>query len=214
MIKDGELFLCARTDGDVAALRVSGEGFYAYDTRYLSEIRFEVGDAPPVALSYAAVDDHAIVDSTNASLPREGLAAVPQQSLSISRELMIASGRLYYLVRVLNFLREAVTTSVSLSLAADFADIFEVRGGPQRQARGHALAPKQLERGLVLAYVGEDETFREAVIEAQPEARASRARSALCARTLGGNAGARGAGDDLDDGRAVDRRQPPSAATY
>ena len=169
VIKDGELFLCARTDGDVAALRVSGEGFYAYDTRYLSEIRFEVGDAPPVALSYAAVDDHAIVDSTNASLPREGLAAVPQQSLSISRELMIASGRLYYLVRVLNFLREPVTTSVSLSLAADFADIFEVRGGPQRQARGHALAPKQLDRGLVLAYVGEDETFREAVIELNPK---------------------------------------------
>ena len=94
---------------------------------------------------------------------------MPQQSLSISRELMIASGRLYYLVRVLNFLREPVTTSVSLALAADFADIFEVRGGPRRQARGHALAPKQLERGLVLAYVGEDEAFREAVIELDPQ---------------------------------------------
>ena len=45
VIKDGELFLCARTDGDVAAPRVSGEGFYAHDTRYLSEIRLEVGDA-------------------------------------------------------------------------------------------------------------------------------------------------------------------------
>jgi glycogen debranching enzyme len=169
VIKDGELFLCARTDGDVAAPRVSSEGFYAHDTRYLSEIRFEVGSAPPVALSYAAVDDRAIVDSTNASLPREALPPVPQQSLSISRELMIASGRLYYLVRVLNFLRETVTTSVSLALAADFADIFEVRGGPRRDARGRALAPKQLERGLVLAYVGEDEVFREAVIELDPQ---------------------------------------------
>ena len=169
VIKDGELFLCARTDGDVAAPRVSGEGFYAHDTRYLSEIRLEVGDAAPVALSYAAVNDRAIVDSTNASLPRETLAPVPQQSLSISRELMIASGRLYYLVRVLNFLREPVTTSVSLALAADFADIFEVRGGPRRKARGHALAPKQLQRGLVLAYVGEDEMFREAVIELDPQ---------------------------------------------
>ena len=165
MIKDDELFLCARTDGDVAAPRVSGEGFYAHDTRYLSEIRFEVGGAAPVALSYAAVDDRAIVDSTNANLPREALPPVPQQSLSISRELMIASGRLYYLVRMLNFLREPVTTSVSLTLAADFADIFEVRGGPRRRVRGHALAPKQLERGIVLAYVGEDEAFREAVIE-------------------------------------------------
>ena len=169
VIKDRELFLCARTDGDVAAPRVSSEGFYAYDTRYLSEIRFEVGGAAPVALSYAAVDDRAFVDSTNASLPREALPPVPQQSLSISRELMIASGRLYYLVRVLNFLREPVTTTASLSLAADFADIFEVRGGPRREARGHALAPKQLERGLVLAYVGEDEVFREAVIEFDPQ---------------------------------------------
>jgi glycogen debranching enzyme len=168
VIKEGELFLCARTDGDVAAPRVSSEGFYAHDTRYLSEIRFELGGAPPVALSYAAVDDHAIVDSTNAGLLRDGLAAVPQQSLSITRELMIASGRLYYQVRALNFLRESVTTSVSLALAADFADIFEVRGGPRREARGHALAPKQLERGLVLAYVGEDELFREAVLEFDP----------------------------------------------
>jgi glycogen debranching enzyme len=135
VIKEGELFLCARTDGDVAAPRVSSEGFYAHDTRYLSEIRFELGGAPPVALSYAAVDDHAIVDSTNAGLLRDGLAAVPQQSLSITRELMIASGRLYYQVRVLNFLRESVTTSVSLALAADFADIFEVRGGPPARSR-------------------------------------------------------------------------------
>jgi hypothetical protein len=51
VIKDGELFLCARTDGDVAAPRVSGEGFYAHDTRYLSEIRLQVGGAAPVALS-------------------------------------------------------------------------------------------------------------------------------------------------------------------
>ena len=51
VIKEGELFLCARTDGDVAAARVSSEGFYAHDTRYLSEIRLEIGEIPPVALS-------------------------------------------------------------------------------------------------------------------------------------------------------------------
>jgi len=168
VIKDRELFLCARPDGDVAAAKASGEGLYAHDTRYLSEIRLQVGNAPPVALSYAAVDDRAIVDSTNAALQGAGLPVVPQQSLSISRELMIASGRLYYLVRMLNFLRQTVTTNVSLVLGADFADIFEVRGGPRRTARGHALAPKQLERGMVLAYVGEDEVFREAVVEFDP----------------------------------------------
>ena len=168
VIKDGELFLCTRTDGDVAPAQVSGEGFYAHDTRYLSEVRLEVGGAAPVALSYAAVDDHAVVDSTNATLPRGELEPIPQLSLSITRELMIAAGRLYYLIRLLNFLREPVTSTVALALAADFADMFEVRGGVRRPARGHALAPKQVRRGLVLAYIGEDDVFRETIIELDP----------------------------------------------
>ena len=168
VIKNGELFLCARTDGDVAPAQVSGEGFYAHDTRYLSEIRIEVGGASPVALSYAGVDDRAIVDATNATLRRTPVEPIPQMSLSITRELMIAAGRLYYLVRILNFLRESVTTGLSVALAADFADMFEVRGGLQRSARGHALAPKRLPRGLVLAYVGEDEAFRETIVELDP----------------------------------------------
>jgi glycogen debranching enzyme len=168
VIKDGELFLCARTDGDVAPAQVSGEGFYAFDTRYLSEIRLEVGGLRPVALSYASVDDRAVVDSTNAQLRRGSLEPIPQLSLSVTRELMIASGRLYYLIRLRNFLREPVTSTVSLALGADFADMFEVRGGVRRDARGHALAPKRLERGLVLAYVGEDEAFRESILELDP----------------------------------------------
>lgn len=89
--------------------------------------------------------------------------------MSITRELTIAAGRLYCLVRVLNFLREPVTSTVSLSLAADFAEMFEVRGGVRRPARTHALAPKQLDRGLVLAYVGEDEVFRETIIGFDPK---------------------------------------------
>ncbi|MCW3056151.1 MAG: amylo-alpha,6-glucosidase, partial [Solirubrobacterales bacterium] len=37
VLKDGELYLCARTDGDVAPAQVSGEGFYMHDMRHLSE---------------------------------------------------------------------------------------------------------------------------------------------------------------------------------
>jgi N-terminal domain of (some) glycogen debranching enzymes len=71
-------------------------------------------------------------------------------------------------VRILNFLRELVTSTVSLQLASDFADMFEVRGGVRCSARGHSLAPKKIERGLVLAYVGEDEAFRKAIVELDP----------------------------------------------
>jgi glycogen debranching enzyme len=169
VIKDGELFLCARTDGEVAPAQLTGEGFYVYDTRYLSEVRLEVGGARPVALSYSTVDGRAVVDSTNAQLQRGSREPIAQLSLSITRELMIAAGRLYYLIRMRNFLREPVTTTVSLAVGADFADMFEVRGGVRRTARGHALAPKHLARGVVLAYVGEDDAFREAIVEFDPK---------------------------------------------
>ncbi|HEY7890788.1 MAG TPA: amylo-alpha-1,6-glucosidase [Solirubrobacteraceae bacterium] len=169
VIKDDEIFLCARTDGEIAPAQISGEGFYAYDTRYLSQLKLEVGGARPVALSYSAHENRVLLDCTNATLQRDSLPAVPQLSLSIGRELMIAAGRLYYLVRLRNFLSEAVTTTVSLTLAADFADMFEIRGTPARAARGHALAPKRTARGITLAYLGEDEVFRETVVEFDPE---------------------------------------------
>ena len=71
-------------------------------------------------------------------------------------------------MRVHNFLGKPITTSVTLALAADFADMFEVRGGPEREARGHLLAPRRTARGLTLAYVGEDDAFRETIIELDP----------------------------------------------
>ncbi len=168
VLKDGDVLLCTRTDGDIAPARASGEGFYAHDTRHLCELQLQVGDAQPVALSHTAFEDRVVLDATNAALRREGRKPVPQLSLSIARELTLAAGRLYHVVRVRNFLRERVTTSMSLALAADFADMFEVRGSPRRGARGHVLAPRLTERGLTLAYMGEDGAFRETVIEFAP----------------------------------------------
>jgi glycogen debranching enzyme len=168
VLKEGELFLCARTDGDVAPAQVSGEGFYMQDMRHLSEIRLQIGGARPVALSHTAFEHRAVLDATNATLQGDAGSPLPQLSLSITRELMVAAGRLYYLVRMRNFLGDRVTTPVSLAVGADFADMFEVRGAALRSARGHALAPRRTERGLTLAYVGEDDVFRETVIEFDP----------------------------------------------
>ncbi len=167
VIKDGELFLCTRTDGDVVPAMLSDEGLYAHDTRHLSEIALSVGHARPVLLSHSVLADHAVVDSTNATL-RNGSIAVPQLALSISRELMIGSGRLYYLVRIRSFHGEPVTTTLSLTLAADFADVFAIRGFPRRVARGQALAPKRTQRGVTFAYLGEDDVFRATMVELEP----------------------------------------------
>ncbi len=166
VIKEGELFLCTRPDGDVGPAQVSGEGFYAYDTATSRRSAWRWGGAP-VALSYAVDAERAAVDATNGTLHRGARAPVPQLSLSIAgRSWSPPAG--CTTGRVRNFLSEPVTTTVALALAADFADMFEVRGALPRPARGHALAPKRTARGLTLAYVGEDEVFRETVVELEP----------------------------------------------
>jgi glycogen debranching enzyme len=169
VLKHGELFLCARPDGEIHPARVTGEGLYAGDTRFLSEFRLELGGTPPVALSYAAEDGYrAIVDATNGTLRIDDVTMISQQNLNLQRVFLVA-GRLYHLARLSSFLPHPVTTTLSLSLAGDFADMFEVRGGPTRSARGHALASKRSDRGLTIAYVGEDELFRETVVEFDPQ---------------------------------------------
>jgi len=86
VVKEGEIFLCARPDGDVHPARVSGEGLYAHDTRYLSELRLRLDGTPPVALSYAADSGfRAVVDATNATLEVDGRVTVPQQTLGVQR---------------------------------------------------------------------------------------------------------------------------------
>jgi glycogen debranching enzyme len=169
VLKDGDLFVCARPDGDIHPARVTGEGLYASDTRFLSEFRLELGGTAPVALSYDTERGYrAVVDATNETLTSDDQNAIPQQSLNLQR-LFVIGGRLYHRVRLTSFLPYPVATTLSLSLASDFADMFEVRGAPRGSARGHALAPKRLDRGLALAYVGEDEEFRETVVEFDPQ---------------------------------------------
>jgi glycogen debranching enzyme len=168
VIKQEGVFLCARTNGDIQPTRISGEGLYADDTRFLSECRLLLGGRPPVALSFAGEGSyHAVVEATNATILADGDVAIPQQQISVQRLLVIAD-RLYHEVRLRSFFSRPAATTLELSLGADFADMFEVRGGQLRQTRGHALAPKRTESGLVLAYVGEDEVFRETVIEFDP----------------------------------------------
>src|SRR5579875_3999000 len=44
-------FLCAQPDGDIIAAEASGAGFYAQDTRHLSELRLRIGGHAPVLLA-------------------------------------------------------------------------------------------------------------------------------------------------------------------
>jgi len=165
-LKAGATFVCARPDGDIRAGRASGEGFYARDTRHLSELRLMVGGLVPVLLSSSMQSGHhAVINATNPTLG-SGEVEVPQETLNVRRTVLIAD-RLYYRVRVRSFCPEMVLTRVELMLGADFADVFEVRG-VGRRTDGRVLAPVREGDRVRFAYAGADGEQRETIVDFSP----------------------------------------------
>jgi len=166
-LKASGVFVCARRDGDIRPGRVSGEGFYAQDTRHLSELRLTVGGVAPVLLSSAMESGHhAVVNATNPVLRIDDTETVPQETLNIRRTILIGD-RLHYRVHVRSFRPQPVVTTVELSLAADFADVFEVRRVGRRTG-GSVLMPERDDHGIRFAYRAADGERRETLVQVRP----------------------------------------------
>ena len=166
-LKSGAVFVCARRDGDIRPAHASGEGLYAEDTRHLSELRLSVGDVRPVLLSSVMESGHhAVVNATNPRLRGGDGTPVPQETLNV-RRVLVVSDRLHYRIRLRNFHSSAVTTTVEVSLGADFADVFEVRG-VDRRTSGRVLAPARAADEVRFAYLAADGERRETVVALGP----------------------------------------------
>src|ERR1035438_10409367 len=118
---------------------MSGMGLYARDTRHLSELYVTVGGHRPVPLSAAMESGHhAVINATNPTLGT-GETAIAQETINIRRAIVVGE-QLHYEVGLRSFAARPLATSVGLSLAADFADVFEVRQ-VGRQTSGQLIAP-------------------------------------------------------------------------
>jgi glycogen debranching enzyme len=168
VIKSGGAFLCARPDGDISGVSPSGEGLYAHDTRYLSELRVAFGAASPVLLSHSVDSGYrAVVNATNPALTDIHGVAVPQETLNLRRTFVL-DDRFYCSLLLHNYRPHRVSVPLVLMLAADFADVFELRGVKRRSARGRAMVPKAENGRVAFGYEGQDGVFRETLIELEP----------------------------------------------
>ena len=168
-LKSAAQFCCTRPDGSIRPALASGEGFYAADTRHLSELRLTIAGRQPVLLSSAMESGHhAVINATNPILS-DGPARVPQDTLNL-RQTVLVSDSLYYDVAVRNFHRGPVATEVAVSLAADFADVFEVRG-VDRRTGGSLATPTRDGDLLRFGYVALDGQRRETLVSLHPSPR-------------------------------------------
>ena len=167
-VKEGETFLYSDVEGNLDDHKEYGLGLYHRDTRFLSHFIMKLSGRDPILLSSSAERGYmSYIDLTNPELYSDGHVSAGPQTLNIRRVRAI-NGRVFERIRIKNYNAHPVQLSVQFSVAADFADIFEVRGFSPGLP-GHYDAPWVDRRQARFAYKGEDGVLRETLMEFDPE---------------------------------------------
>lgn len=166
VLKSGNTFAVNDANGDI---RGHDDGLFVNDTRVLSELVLTFGGRAPSLLSGSVSSDNAVFTAhlTNKPLPPIGGARTPEGVIHVERKRVLSGHVLHESIVLTNYGTEPATVPLSISFAADFLDMFEVRGST-RAKRG-TMRPPMVENGeVVLRYTGLDEVERTARIQFTP----------------------------------------------
>ena len=168
MLKHGETFAVFDRQGSIRPYRVGDQGLYHGGTRFLSHLRLRVGGKKPLFLSSMVKEDNdlLVVDSANPDFESGG-RLIKGDIIHIFQSCFIWDGCCYLRLRFENFSLDAIAFPATLEYAADFSDIFEVRG-KQRPARGAMLPPGAGDGETRIRYRGLDGVERASRIAIDP----------------------------------------------
>jgi glycogen debranching enzyme len=161
VLKAGDTFAVLDRHGDMHPGGLGQLGLYTEGTRRLSRLELGIGGHRPLLLSSTVTEDNSasIVDLTNPDVPSSGGHPLRRETLHLQRSTVVAEGSLHSQLRIQNYGLEPTTLDVDLLLAADFADVFEVRGS-RRPRRGELATPVARGASLRFAYHGLDDELR------------------------------------------------------
>ena len=175
-LKDADTFVVADIWGD---MKGGADGLFDRDTRLLSRFVMTAGLTRPSRLSSGVSQDNVFftAHSTNRPLPPMGGRSAPAGVIHIERRRFVRDQRMFERIRMVNHGVEDVLLPVAFDFAADFADIFEVRGSP-RTRRGSQQAPTVDGRRVLFRYSGVDGTERTSCLAfSEPPARLTASRA-------------------------------------
>lgn len=169
VLKHGDTFAVFDHYGDIKPGGLGEEGLYHEGTRYLSCLLLELEENRPFFLNSTVRDenDQLAVALTNPDLLRDSQVRIPLGTLHIAAKKFLWRGVCYQQLRIKNHGLAPLATTLALHFAADFADIFEVRG-MKRKARGDKLRPEVASNRVLLGYRGLDGDTRRTRIEFTP----------------------------------------------
>jgi glycogen debranching enzyme len=172
VLKHDDTFAIFDLYGDVRRLGRGEQGLYHKGTRHLSRSVLRLGAERPLLLGSSVAEDNIVfaVDLTNPDMT-VGQTFVPRGTLHILRSIFLRDGACYERLRVFSYAEEEIEIALSLTVEADFADIFEVRG-TERKRRGELHEPRVEDGTIVMSYSGLDGVERRTRVVASSEGKA------------------------------------------
>ena len=168
---DGKTFLSTTVAGDIAPPSAPDVGLFHDDTRFLSQMELRVGGHRTVVLSASTEKTFASqIELTTGNITLRESFDLPENTVHIRREQLLAEGILYDRLKFENFNPNPVEVLVELTFDVDFVDVFQVRG-IARQKCGHFFEPVVTSDSITFHYRGLDDLARETFIQLSPAPR-------------------------------------------
>jgi glycogen debranching enzyme len=167
VLAHGDAFAVLDQTGDVPVAPDEDLGLFFRGTRHLSQLELGVGGSAPFFLSGAVDTDtlRAVAHLTNDDVGEDG-SALPRSTLSIRRTTLLSAPQLLLRLVVHSFHLDVVRVSLTVRFAADFRDVFELRG-LRRERHGAHEPPLADGNGLRFVYHGLDGVERATRCEAR-----------------------------------------------
>ncbi len=168
-LKNGDMFGVFDHGGDITTAPGSIDGLYFQDTRHLSRLDLTLGGLRPLLLSSTLASDNVMLtsDLANASIADLGEPVKDQGLIHVQRSMFLGNGACHCRFAVRNFAFARHRVGLDLRFAADFADLFEVRG-MSRVKRGELSPVVQTDGSITLTYQGLDGLQRSTVLTFTP----------------------------------------------
>lgn len=169
VLKQGGMFGLFDRYGDIHSLRTGSQGLYHEGTRFLSRFELTINGERPLLLSSTVKEDNILlnVDLMNPDMTHEGQVEITRGALHLSRTRFMWQGLCFERLRIHNYSLLPIPVRLSISVDADFADVFEVRG-TKRDRRGRRLETVTSKDGISLGYEGLDRVDRWVTVRCAP----------------------------------------------
>ena len=161
-LKHNDTFGVFDPNGDILAHPNVPQGLFHSDTRHLSQLSLTLNGVRPMLLSSTIRDDNTMLtcDLTNPDLyDDKGQMTAPHDLIHLRRSRFLWQSACHERLTVRNYDERPHRLRLTVGFAADFKDLFEVRG-TRRQCSGELHPVQVAAHQVLLSYTGLDQKTR------------------------------------------------------